>query len=537
VVKTFDQEIKKVEDRVEGKTIEKLTIREGLPYDPVAATPAVDLWSFGTILYFLCARFPLFKVNVNDDLVDGDAMERLWKWDDEQKEEALSAIEDYHARTLLSRLLSKDPEDRGTVADLMEDPFFNPIHDDTNSSVLDRIDAVEISLHDKMDSVRTAVIQAIFEANEVTHPTTFVILKEPLPGKPQPTETDDVVAVEPIKETIIELIEGIPTAESEPICDESETQQQQQQQNTDYDQLEEVCDWLDCLGQMTQAISKKVPDTFFASVKRRFNSLVQDENKTMYLYLIDELTGEPAIGPGYPIKITQPSKTVPRLLPYLQHSVKLLSLYNGVAFVTAFCPIPITLPAIPKETMQRLNNSVNSICAEVGNESSISEWKVLQDTVDDLNTSFSEIGDDTESARSESVRGASLRELGGFFDQHDPQRSFAGLRRIPGNDGVALWTQVPEADQQALLERRHANLLRVAQDRDTAIADQKKELQTTIDASEKKRIMMIEEFEIEHGKQQDEIRSRIREKEAQIQRMELEIRELKKAGGCACVIS
>ena len=53
-----------------------------------------------------------------------------------------------------------------------------------------------------------------------------------------------------------------------------------------------------------------------------------------YLYLVDELTGEPVIGAeGYPLEIAAPSKVVPRLLPLMQVGMRCMSLYNGVAGV------------------------------------------------------------------------------------------------------------------------------------------------------------------------------------------------------------
>ena len=38
-------------------------------------------------------------------------------------------------------------------------------------------------------------------------------------------------------------------------------------------------------------------------------------------------------GAGYPIKITEPSEIVPRLLPMMQVGMRAMSLYNGVAGV------------------------------------------------------------------------------------------------------------------------------------------------------------------------------------------------------------
>lgn len=44
-----------------------------LPYNLVEATPAIDIWSFGTILFALVTGSPLFPVNRDDDLNNGEA--------------------------------------------------------------------------------------------------------------------------------------------------------------------------------------------------------------------------------------------------------------------------------------------------------------------------------------------------------------------------------------------------------------------------------------------------------------------------------
>ena len=40
----------------------------------------------------------------------------------------------------------------------------------------------------------------------------------------------------------------------------------------------------------------------------------------------------------------------------------------------------------------------------------------------------------------ETTRGLSLRELDRFFKEHDKDEGYAGLRRVSGDDGAALWT-------------------------------------------------------------------------------------------------
>ena len=50
-------------------------------------------------------------------------------------------------------------------------------------------------------------------------------------------------------------------------------------------------------------------------------------SESMYLYLVDELTGEPVRATNWPIKIDMPPDLVPKLMPVMQA----MSMYNGAA--------------------------------------------------------------------------------------------------------------------------------------------------------------------------------------------------------------
>ena len=56
--------------------------------------------------------------------------------------------------------------------------------------------------------------------------------------------------------------------------------------------------------------------------------------------------------------------------------------------------------------------------------------------------------------KQETTRGASLRELQRFFKEHDKNEGYAGLRRIPDEDGTALWTILEDTEVGKQLENR-----------------------------------------------------------------------------------
>ena len=71
--------------------------------------------------------------------------------------------------------------------------------------------------------------------------------------------------------------------------------------------------------------------------------------------------------------------------------------------------------------------------------------------------------------KQETTRGASLRELQHFFENKDNSKGYAGLCRVGGDDGVALWTLLKgeeatnkleeRAQQRQKEERRHEKIV------------------------------------------------------------------------------
>ena len=56
--------------------------------------------------------------------------------------------------------------------------------------------------------------------------------------------------------------------------------------------------------------------------------------------------------------------------------------------------------------------------------------------------------------KDETTRGESLRELKRFFKKYDEEERYAGLRRIPDEDGTAVWTILKDTEVAAQLEKR-----------------------------------------------------------------------------------
>ena len=165
----------------------------------------------------------------------------------------------------------------------------------------------------------------------------------------------------------------------------------------------------------------------------------------MWFYLVDELTGAPvrlsSENDLYPIRITEPSELVTKLLPVMQVGLHAASLVNGVSGVVRMFGYPF--PSVPAELRAGAEHSVEVL----KQESSVEKFGAIHDHVA------------ARDEQVESVRGASLRELDKFLKKADPDGTFAGLQKVGDeNDGTAIWTALTDpVAVQAALEKRAAD--------------------------------------------------------------------------------
>ena len=103
----------------------------GLPYEPRVASPAIDAWAFGALLFYLVAAAPLQLVDRDEDLADGAGFEAVQGW--KYNAAGLTSLIDAKvlpkseaAADLLTHLLHPDPGKRWTVKDALDHRFFKP---------------------------------------------------------------------------------------------------------------------------------------------------------------------------------------------------------------------------------------------------------------------------------------------------------------------------------------------------------------------------------------------------------------------------
>jgi serine/threonine protein kinase len=91
-------------------------------YTPVAASPAIDLWGLGVVLFQLCTGRALFD-GFSDDTLDNNGLRALASWSDAQAKVRTSEIRNRAARHLVRSLLARDPNDRMALDRVLGHPF------------------------------------------------------------------------------------------------------------------------------------------------------------------------------------------------------------------------------------------------------------------------------------------------------------------------------------------------------------------------------------------------------------------------------
>ena len=114
------------------------------------------------------------------------------------------------------------------------------------------------------------------------------------------------------------------------------------------------------------------------------------------------------------------------MMPFIECGMRAMSLYNGTAGICRMFGFPF--PKVPDSILSDMKEDVLIL----KQKNSVEAYNAVSQKVED--------GDD----RSKTVRGSDLKELEKFFEKYDKDKTYAGLRRIAGDDGGAIWTAVPD---------------------------------------------------------------------------------------------
>jgi serine/threonine protein kinase len=166
VVKTFDPQCHK--------------LANAIPYELVKASPQIDMWSLGVLLYMLLRNKPLFPVNRDDDIEDPAVMSSLLAWNDDSFKNHCAGLKspnqtgEKEAFTLgidlVKRLLRRSPSDRPpSIEKVLEHPFLSHKGNNDEKEILEIVKRIEndaqmIKRRTEAIDERTKRIESIAEA-------------------------------------------------------------------------------------------------------------------------------------------------------------------------------------------------------------------------------------------------------------------------------------------------------------------------------------------------------------------------------------
>jgi len=413
-----------------------------------------DLWSIGCVLYRLVFGSDLWTASAEEETIDHASLTDLSKWSAlevlkrAEKEFPVQSRTDQEkaAIDLVSRLLVPTPNERkknfeiGIISvhqhEFLEGKPLDPHNLNAfeeqqkllSRSCLEQERFValteSLSLEEKweLNRARDVLLTGALEPANVHFPTNYVILKEPLPDD-DPDETATAEAAQAC------LFEGMRWS-----------------------------DLMDDLGPLVLgALDGDVSAVgrFWSKIKGMF------EGSYVYLYFIDDLTGEPVrLDPNneggftgncpYPIPIMTWSDMLPKLIPLMHLSMRSMALYHGAAGIARM--FGSTLPILP----EKLRGTVQAKIDELKHESTGSP--------------FAPLGEDIELARvhrerflqSDRARCKCLREYARFLERKGliPGEEFARLRRIADKHNRAIWTTLDTAEsvKDAIAKRKDERL-------------------------------------------------------------------------------
>ena len=433
--------------------------------DTYTPDSSYDLFSLVCILYSLVFGSEMWNINKNGDISSADLVQ-LARWSPISFLDKASITFPIEGRTdnqkaaidLISKLLAPTPHDRRAafefgMVSVRQHEFLQkkPLDRTTLEAFKAKQDIMfqsekehshykqilrDLTLEERWELQRAkdVLLFGVLEPTNVHLPTSIVILKDRLPvGRDEPMTKRDAKR-----------------------------------------RLKEAMKWasnFDVLNDSVRgALQGDVPSI------GHFWSLISDlfsEQDYMYLYFVDELTGQPVLGdgsnPNYPMEITTRSDTLPKILPLMHLTMRAMALYHGVAGVARM--FGNTMPNLPEEWRHLAQVKVNALKQERG----ATPFGSLAADIEMMRASREQF------MKSSSLRATAARELVRFVERKEGHKvDFVGLQRYPDSDGFAIWTSIDNsAGFKDAISKRSAE--RLKEERNHWVDEQEREIDALVE--------------------------------------------------------
>ena len=387
----------------------------------IYASKSFDVWSFGVLMFYMLStkNSHLFSVNIiNNDINNMIDFRKMCEITDNcLSEDMIRPIdfEDKNAYDLILQILRVNPEKRISFTNILEHHYFHQkilkgdgiimnklesIEQKLDGRIMNKLESIEqlltiikentlilrdnvsVEMAEKIENCQKILIRSMLNVNEISVPTTIVILPDKL--------TKSIVA---------------------------------ERLNDDM---------------LTKAYN------FFSAISKLMIGEPVDylvDNKC-YLYLVDEVNHEVIIPDDsnslYPIVIDRYPEFIKSIAPFLSIGFKLATMttrFGSFLEKLGYPNLQISNSAV---------TNTDSYISKLKKGSSVGEFDKLHQLVSnsitnvgDKNSIQSTRGID----RAKAVYGASLRELTNFFSKNDPKGDFCGLRKVLiFSTGKCCWT-------------------------------------------------------------------------------------------------
>ncbi|KAG9399965.1 hypothetical protein AC1031_011431 [Aphanomyces cochlioides] len=408
-----------------------------LPYSLVNATPAIDMWSFGCMVYQMLSGVELLPTDVNQDVVT-DRIKKAATWTNEKLKARVEAnISDEQGQDLVLQLLVRDPEKRMSAKDALNHPYFTSRVD--NTDILEALESME-----KSTKCMEETIEAISTETELGRKITLEATEKSKSALQQATAVVSSAHFEASEVAVPFVV--LPYKISS-------------ENKANNEKAKELVGFMGRFQNTCQKVIKALMEG--DSVGEILTTFMHGE--PLYLYLIDEANGRVVVPKEkdevYPIEIPTDNTTFfSTCLPWIQRGFQILKFTNAIGDKIGIKPWDAWLESVG------LKLTDDDDKGDKGDKDSDDEKDPLEEAIDSVlemepTITFDVIarGLKNRQVPVKQVRGVALRELNKFLDDKDPEHTFAGLERMLTDEGRIQWTtkqELPEDDDQILQDIR-----------------------------------------------------------------------------------